>query len=50
MRDVKTISTDRVLNTARDFIASGAARSVVNRTTAFDIEPTEAWGGGVQGD
>ena len=45
MRDVKTISSERVLSTARYFIASGARSAVVNRTPAFDLEPTVAWGG-----
>ena len=50
MRAVKSISTDRMLAVAHEFIATGFERAVVNRTPSFDLEPTEAWGGGGRGD
>lgn len=45
MRDVKTISTERILKSAREFLQSGVRSSIVNRTTSFDTEPVSAWGG-----
>lgn len=51
MRDVKTVSDDRILKAAQQFIAGHFDRLTVNLTDSFDLEPVDAWrrGGGRRG-